>query len=57
MRKADYDVRYMRDKCKGYKLLLSKQKDADIIQASEQQTNVNAFLKTAVRFYMKEKKQ
>ena len=57
MRKADYDVRYMRDKCKGYKLLLSKQKDADIIKVIEQQTNVNAFLKMAVRFYMKEKKQ
>lgn len=56
-KKRDYDVNYIKTKCKAVKLLLNKEKDEDIILFLESQTNVNGYLKTIIRSDMlKERK-
>lgn len=51
--KKRYDVNYVKTQCKQYTLLLSKEKDKDIIEFLESQTNRNGFLKTLIRDHMK----
>lgn len=48
-KKRDYDVNYIRTKCKAVKLLLNKEKDEDIILFLESKTNVNGYLKSLIR--------
>jgi hypothetical protein len=48
-KKRDYDVNYIRTKCKAVKLLLNKEKDKDIILFLESKTNVNGYLKSLIR--------
>lgn len=49
MGKKEYDIEYIRTNCKQIKLLLNKEKDADIISYLEKQTNVNGHLKSLIR--------
>lgn len=56
MRKADYDVDYIKRKCKGYKLLLNREKDKDLISLLDSQGNVNGFMKQVLRQYMELKR-
>lgn len=51
--KKRYDVNYVKTQCKQYTLLLSKEKDKDIIEFLESQTNRNGFLKALIRDHMK----
>lgn len=51
--KKEYDIKYQKMNCKQYKLLLSKEKDKDIIEFLESQTNRNGFLKQLIRDHMK----
>ena len=51
--KKEYDIKYQKMNCKQYKLLLSKEKDKDIIEFLENQTNRNGFLKALIRDHMK----
>lgn len=52
-KKRDYDVNFIKTKCKAYKLLLNKEKDSDIISFLESQTNVNGYLKSLIREQIK----
>ena len=49
MRKSDYDREFMKKNCKQIKLQLNKEKDKDIIQWLESQSNVNGTLKQLIR--------
>lgn len=49
MGKKEYDIEYIRTNCKQIKLLLNKEKDADIISYLEKQNNVNGHLKSLIR--------
>lgn len=51
--KKNYDIHYVKTKCKQYTLLLSKENDKDIIEFLESQTNRNGFLKQLIRAEMK----
>lgn len=53
MSKKEYDIEYIRTNCKQIKLLLNKEKDADIISYLEKQTNVNGHLKSLIREQIK----
>lgn len=48
-KKRDYDVHYIKTKCKAVKLLLNKEKDSDIILFLESKKNVNGYLKSLIR--------
>lgn len=56
-KKRDYDVNYIRTKCKAVKLLLNKEKDQDIILFLESKTNVNGYLKSLIRSDMMEERK
>ena len=49
MSKKDYDLNYQKENCKQIKLQLNKEKDKDIIQWLESQSNVNGTLKQLIR--------
>lgn len=49
MNKQEYDIEYLRMKCKRISLLLNKEKDKDIILFLEKQSNVNGLLKRLIR--------
>ena len=51
--KKNYDIHYVKTKCKQYTLLLSKENDKDIIQYLDALPNRNGFLKQLIRAEMK----
>ena len=53
MSKKDYDINYVITKCKKYTLLLSKEKDKDIIEFLERLPNRNGYLKELIREQIK----
>lgn len=52
-RKREYDINFIRSKCKQYTLLLSKENDSDIISYLESVPNRNGFLKALIREQIK----
>ena len=51
--KKQYDINYVKTQCKQYTLLLSKEKDKDIIDFLESLPNRNGFLKQLIRDQIK----
>ena len=56
MSKKDYDIEYQKQNIRRINFALNKETDADILDFLDKQTNVNGFLKSLIRDYMKEKK-
>ena len=56
MSKKDYDIEYQKQNIRRINFALNKETDADILYFLDKQTNVNGFLKSLIRDYMKEKK-
>ena len=53
MSKKDYDINFVKTRCKQYTLLLSKEKDKDVIEFLEQLPNRNGYLKKLIREQIK----
>lgn len=52
MSKKDYDLKYQKENIKRIYFVLNKKTDADIIELLEDR-NVNAYLKSIIRWYIK----
>ena len=53
MSKKDYDINYVKTRCKKYTLLLSLEKDKDIIEFLQKQPNRNGYFKDLIRQQIK----
>lgn len=52
-KKRDYDIKYMREKCRMVRLQLNRENDKDIVEHLESKDNINAYLKELIRKDMK----
>lgn len=53
-KKREYDLQYAREKLKQVKLVLNKEKDADLIVWLEKQENKQGYIKELIRKDMEE---
>lgn len=49
MNKKEYDIKYVKENCKQFKLLLNNEKDKDIILYLNSLSNRNGYLKSLIR--------